>query len=90
MRSPTSIRCGCNYHNDPWRLYCGGCGNQLGPACARCRFVNPGVDRFCGGCGSPIETRAVAGGRPEPVRAKAAQHATVPIEIDDVLSETST
>jgi hypothetical protein len=44
--------------NDPWRRFCGRCGDPLGPACPSCRFVNTSADKYCGGCGQPIEVAA--------------------------------
>lgn len=90
MRGPSSIHCNCNHHNDPWRLFCGGCGAKLAPACVTCGFVNPGVDRYCGGCGKTLApaTTKLPVARP-PTRVKHDQ--TVPIDrIEDVLlSETT-
>jgi len=53
-----SIRCSCLRDNDPWRRFCGRCGDPLGPACPSCRFVNTSADKYCGGCGQPVEVAA--------------------------------
>jgi hypothetical protein len=82
MRGPASIRCECNHHNDPWRLFCGGCGHQLEPACARCGFVNAGAtDKFCGGCGIAMKP-AVPVSPKLPAR-PAPNNATMPIDVID-------
>lgn len=48
-----SIRCLCSRLNDPWRRFCGDCGDILQPGC-RCGFANSRNDRYCGGCGSSL------------------------------------
>lgn len=51
-----AIRCTCERLNDPWRRYCGRCGNALGTSC-RCGFPNSEDDRYCGGCGVTVSRR---------------------------------
>jgi Double zinc ribbon len=93
-----SIRCSCLRDNDPWRRFCGRCGDPLGPACPSCRFVNTSADKYCGGCGHPIEVAAkrtmaipkVAAGVPKGARtappSPPPKTKTVPIEtMDEVL-----
>jgi hypothetical protein len=53
------IRCSCEQLNDPWRRYCGRCGNALGTSC-RCGFPNREEDRYCGGCGVTVSPRPPA------------------------------
>lgn len=53
------IRCSCDRLNDPWRRYCGRCGNALGTSC-RCGFPNGEDDRYCGGCGVTVSPRPPA------------------------------
>jgi hypothetical protein len=49
-----SIRCcSCARVNDPWRRFCGECGEILQPGC-RCGFANGRHDRYCGGCGDSL------------------------------------
>lgn len=67
-------RCGCGRANSPRRRYCGACGHNLEPACARCGFDNEADDHYCGGCGAELRGAAPASS-PIPSRRSA-----VPVE----------
>jgi len=77
----------CRRGNDPWRRHCGGCGSGLPGGCKTCGAVNRADERFCGGCAKALRVSTLPPIKESVIEKKF--DATTPIDIRDVLSETT-